>query len=65
MVLIIDKTGIIKALTVKSLDESTLYKKAGFKNDTGFKCHTTWVLELDEKKYSISLYGKKDWLANQ
>ena len=65
IILIIEKNGNIKESNVKSLDESTLYKKAGFKTEEGFKAHTTWDIEVNSTKYSISLYGKTAGRANQ
>jgi hypothetical protein len=65
-ILIIEKTGTVKETTIKSFDESDLYKKAGFKTEDGFKCHTTWnIEELDGVSYSISVYGKTNGRANQ
>jgi hypothetical protein len=65
-ILIIEKTGTVKETTIKSFDESDLYKKAGFKTEDGFKCHTTWnIEELDGISYSISVYGKTNGRANQ
>jgi len=65
-ILIIEKTGTVKETTIKSFDESELYKKAGFKTADGFKCHTTWdIEELDGVSYSISVYGKTNGRANQ
>lgn len=64
-ILIIEKNGTIKESNVKALEESTLYKKAGFKTDDGFKSYTTWDIEVNSTKYSISLYGKTTGRANQ
>jgi hypothetical protein len=63
--ILIDKTGTIKETSLKQYVESDLYKKAGFKSADSFKLHTTWNVELETKKYSISLYGKTDGKANQ
>jgi hypothetical protein len=64
-VLSIEKNGEIKEVVIKNYNESELYKKAGFKTGDGFKCYTTWDLELDEKLYSISVFGKTKGRANQ
>jgi hypothetical protein len=64
-ILIVEKLGSVKSLNAKTLTESELYKKAGFKSDEGFKLFTTWNIELGPKKYSISLYGKTTGRANQ
>lgn len=65
-ILVFEKLGNIKEVTVKSLDEAELCKKAGFKTADGFKCHAEWNIEsLNDKKYSICLYGKTNGRANQ
>jgi hypothetical protein len=64
-ILIVEKLGAIKSLSIKTFAESDLYKKAGFKTAEGFKCHTTWTLEVSNKKYQISLYAKTTGRANQ
>ena len=65
ILLIIDKTGSIKELTVKTYEESELYKKAGFKSEANFSRHTIWNVKTGGKEYSISVYGKTDGRANQ
>ena len=64
-ILIVEKSGSIKEVQVKNVSEDELYKKAGYKTNEGFKCHTTWSIELDNKNYTISLYGKTTGRANQ
>ena len=64
-ILIVEKLGNIKAQSLKTYTESELYKKAGFKTNEGFQCHATWGVDLDDRKYSISLYGKTTGRANQ
>jgi hypothetical protein len=64
-ILIVEKLGSIKLQSMKTYSETDLYKKAGFKAPDGFKCQTTWQVELNNLKYSISLYGKTNGRANQ
>ena len=65
-IIIIEKTGQIREQIIKSFDESELYKKAGFKTNDGFKCHTEWnIVDLNGKSYLISVYGKINGRANQ
>jgi len=69
-ILIVDKSGNIKEQnikeqTVKELVEADLYKKAGFKTADDFKCQATWNLEIDDVKYSVSLFGKTKGIAKQ
>lgn len=64
--IIVEKTGLVKEHVIKTFDENELYKKAGFKNAEGFKCHANWNIEdLSGKSYSIFVYGKTTGRANQ
>lgn len=64
-IIIVEKLGSIKEVNFKNYDENELYKKAGFKSTEGFKCHTSWTIDMDSKKYTISVYGKTTGKANQ
>jgi len=65
-ILIVDKNGTIKESTVKSYVEADLYKKAGFKTAEDFKVRAQWnIEELNNKSYSIYVYGKITGRANQ
>lgn len=65
IILIVDKTGTVKELNVKTYSEDELYKKAGFKSAEGFKLITSWDVKLQENRYFISLYGKTSGRAGQ
>ena len=65
IILIVEKQGSIKELTVKNWNEGELYKKAGFKNKDDFKYYTNWNLTLNNITYDIHLYGKTNGKANQ
>jgi len=64
-VLIVDKKGSIKETSLKTVTLQELCKKAGFKSTDGFICQTKWNIEIKDKTYSISLYGKTEGRANQ
>jgi hypothetical protein len=64
-ILIIEKPGTIRELKVKIFSEDELYKKAGFKSPEGFNSHVIWNVEINEERYSISLYGKAVGKATQ
>lgn len=64
-ILIIDKSGIIKAQNIKDYNESDLYKKAGFKSNDGFKLHTVWKVEIKSTQYSVHVFGKISGRAGQ
>lgn len=64
--LIVQKDGNIKETNVKNMKEEELYKKAGFRSADGFKLHASWTVEnVNNKTYSIEVYGKTDGKANQ
>jgi len=64
--LLVQKDGNIKQMTSKNLVEEDLYKKAGFRSESGFKCYANWPLDnANKQKYSIHVYGKTDGRANQ
>jgi len=65
-ILVVDKTGTIKEVSLKTYDESELYKKAGLKTADGFKCYAEWSVEdINDKSYCVSVYGKITGKANQ
>jgi len=64
-ILIVEKLGEIKSSVLKTWNESELYKKAGLKTANGFRCYTSWTVEIDKTKYNIDLYGKTVGRANQ
>lgn len=65
-IIAIEKTGVIKEISLKSFSEKELYKKAGFKTDTGFKCIHQWTIETDgSSKMVLSVYGKLSGRAGQ
>ena len=64
-VLIVEKTGKIKELQLKTYNEEDLYKKAGFKTVDGFELQTEWGAEIGGKQYNVSVYGKAYGRAGQ
>ena len=63
-IVLIEKTGAVKTITVKDFTKETLYKKAGFKTSEGFSLQHTWGVE-DGIDHSIQLYAKKTGRAGQ
>ena len=65
-ILVIEKSGKVKEVSLKKCVPEELYKKAGFKKADGFICLHTWNLdEFNGNEYHISLYGKKEGRAGQ
>ena len=64
-IIIIEKGGSLKTLTVKEYNESELYKKCGFKKDDGFAIRTEWSkIKIDGRQYSVSVFAKINGKAN-
>jgi hypothetical protein len=63
-VIIVEKTGLLKLLTIKDYKEEELFKKCGFKKADGFIRQTEWTIKYESKKYFVSVYGKIDGKAN-
>jgi len=65
-ILVIEKGGNVKEMSLKKCVAEEFYKKAGFKKANGFNCLHTWNLdEFNGNEYHISLYGKKEGRAGQ
>lgn len=63
-IIIVDKGGSLKTLTVKDYKVEDLYKKCGFKKSDGFILQAEWPVKLDSQRYLIQMYGKLDGKAN-
>jgi hypothetical protein len=63
-IIIVDKTGSVKSLSIKDYNEEELFKKCGFKKADGFVKHTVWPIKIDGQKYNVAMYGKLDGKAN-
>ena len=63
-VIIVEKTGSLKSLTIKDYKEEELYKKCGFKKADGFIKQTEWGVKIDGKKYIVSVFAKTEGKAN-
>ncbi|MFY7729312.1 MAG: hypothetical protein ACOVRN_07340 [Flavobacterium sp.] len=63
-IVIVERLGMLKALSVKDFKVDELYKKCGFKKEEDFVKHTEWAVKCEGKKYFIHLYGKTTGRAN-
>jgi hypothetical protein len=63
-IIIVDKTGILKTLTVKDYKEEELFKKCGFKKPDNFSKQHEWTVKMDKKKYLIAVFAKIEGKAN-
>ncbi len=63
-IIIVEKTGTLKPLSIKDFKVEDLYKKCGFKKGDDFIKHVEWNAKYDGKKYFIEVYAKTDGRAN-
>jgi hypothetical protein len=63
-IIIVEKTGTLKSLSIKDFKEEELYKKCGFKKADDFIKQVEWNAKYDGKKYFIHVYAKTDGRAN-
>jgi len=63
-ILLVQKGGEIKQTKVKNLTEDILYKKCGFRKQNDFGKRTTWVVTIDNTKYTIELWARDNGQAN-
>jgi hypothetical protein len=64
-ILIVEKSGVIKEVTIKTFSQEELYKKAGFKTGNDFKMVHSWTIEIQKTSVTITLYGKSVGRAGQ
>lgn len=63
-IVIVEKPGTIKSLTIKDFVEEELFKKCGFKKNDGFAKQTEWSVKTGGKKYTVAVFAKTDGRAN-
>jgi len=63
-IVIVEKTGQLKLLSIKDYKESELFKKCGFKQSEGFKKQHQWTTKIDGTYYIVSVFAKTDGRAN-
>ncbi len=63
-IVIVEKPGTLKTLTIKDFAEEDLFKKCGFKKNDGFAKQTEWNVKTGGKKYTVGVFAKTDGRAN-
>jgi hypothetical protein len=63
-IIIVEKTGSLKSLSIKDYKVEELYKKCGFKKADNFIKQVEWSAKYDGKKYFIEVFAKKEGRAN-
>jgi hypothetical protein len=63
-IIIVERLGSLKMLSIKDFKQDELYKKCGFKKAEDFNKQTEWTVKYDGKKYYIQVFAKADGRAN-
>lgn len=63
-IIIVEKVGLLKMLSIKDFKLEDLYKKCGFKKAENFIKQTEWNVKYDGEKYTIQVFGKKEGRPN-
>ena len=63
-IVIVERLGSLKILSIKDFKQEELYKKCGFKKSEDFNKQTEWSVKISGTKYIIQLYAKMDGRAN-
>ena len=63
-IIIVERLGSLKSLTVKDFKQDELYKKCGFKKSEDFNKQTEWNVKINGTRYIVQLYAKTDGRAN-
>jgi len=57
-ILIVEKSGSIKELSVKQVVREELYKKCSFRKKDGFEKRTTWKVKVKQENVQIELWSR-------
>lgn len=63
-IIIVDKNGTLKPLSIKDFKEEDLFKKCGFKKPENFISQTEWNVKINGTKYNVCVYAKDEGRAN-
>jgi len=63
-IIIVERTGTLKPLTIKDFKEDELFKKCGFKKGKDFIKQAEWNAKYEGKKYYVQVFAKSDGRAN-
>ena len=63
-IIVVERLGTLKSLSIKDFKEDELFKKCGFKKAEDFISQTEWNVKYDSKKYFIKVFAKSEGRAN-
>jgi hypothetical protein len=63
-IIVVERLGTLKSLSIKDFKEDELFKKCGFKKAEDFIIQTEWNVKYESKKYFIKVFAKSEGRAN-
>ena len=63
-IIIVERLGTLKSLSIKDFKEEELFKKCGFKKAEDFISQIEWNVKYESKKYFIKVFAKTEGRAN-
>ena len=63
-IIIVEKNGTLKMLSIKDFKEEELFKKCGFKKAEDFTNQNQWTIKMNGAKYIIAVFAKTEGRAN-
>ena len=63
-IIIVERLGSLKILSIKDFKEEELFKKCGFKKADDFLKQAEWTVKYEAKKYHIQVFAKAEGRAN-
>ena len=63
-VVIVEKNGSLRNLSIKDFNLKELYKKCGFKKGENFVNQMNWNVKFEDQLYNVSLYAKTEGRHN-
>ena len=63
-IIIVERVGTLKLLSIKDFKLEEIYKKCGFKKAEDFNKQTEWTIKCEGKKYYVQVFAKSDGRAN-
>ena len=63
-ILIVERLGSLKLLSIKDFKEEELFKKCGFKKSEDFIKQAEWNIKYEGEKYIINLFAKCEGRPN-
>ena len=63
-IIIVERLGALKLLSIKDFKEEELFKKCGFKKSEDFVKHVEWKVKCDGISYIINVFAKTEGRPN-